>query len=170
MHLTVYSARQNLNITSVFICIMHVIMHACNMDVLAHGNYTSVLDTCMKFYTHRVAICVHVSTLSPCAAHTQRIATPCLSYKHFGVYVNKQCMMNKAYEQCIILQTTGNIGRIWAQAADSDSRAYLKETLTEQSFCVAMLCAAVSPRPSKWEVMPPSSRKVYGRAENTVMR
>lgn len=55
----------------------------------------------------------------------------------------------------------GNIGCIWAQA-DSDSRAYLKETLTEQSFCVAMLCAAVSPRPSKWEVMPPSSRKVYG--------
>lgn len=53
-----------------------------------------------------------------------------------------------------------NDGCIWAQSADSDRQAYLKETLTEQSFCVAMLCVVVSPRPSKREVMPQSSRKV----------
>ncbi len=47
----------------------------------------------------------------------------------------------------------GNDGCIEVQAADSDSRAYLKETLTQQSFCVAMLCDAVSPRPSKWEAI-----------------
>lgn len=32
-----------------------------------------------------------------CAAHTQRIATPCLSYKLFVVNVNKQCMIHKTY-------------------------------------------------------------------------
>jgi len=53
-----------------------------------------------------------------------------------------------------------NDGCIWAQSADSDRQAYLKETLTEQSFCVAMLCVVVSPPPSKREVMPQSSRKV----------
>lgn len=51
-------------------------------------------------------------------------------------------------------------GCIWAQSAQSDRQAYLKETLTEQSFCVAMLCVVVSPRPSKREVMPQSSREV----------
>lgn len=53
----------------------------------------------------------------------------------------------------------GNDGCIEVQSADSDSRAYLKETLTEQSFCVAMLCAAFSPRSSKWEAM----RKVLAK-------
>lgn len=75
----------NLNITSVSIYIMHVIMHACNMYVAAHGNYGSRTALCLTLthvlYTLRVAklhlcACAHpITRVLPCAAHTQRIAT-----------------------------------------------------------------------------------------------
>lgn len=117
MHLTVYSARDksNLNVTSVFICIVHVIMHACNMDVLAHGNiWAWPLQEILHSPGCNLCACVHIITrVLPCAAHTQRIATPCLSYKHFGVYVNKQCTMHKAYVIPRTVYYTTNNGKYW---------------------------------------------------------
>lgn len=137
------------------------------MYVAAHGNYSSRTALCLTLthvlYTPRLAklhlcACAHpITRVLPCAAHTQRIATALFwpTNSLFWMQINSAWSIKQ--EECVKPQTMGNKGR---RSVGSDSRAYLKETLTQQSFCVAMLCAAVSPRPSKWEAMSRSSRKV----------
>lgn len=96
--------KPNLNVTSLLICVMHVIMHACNMYVAAaHGNYSyRALASNFTLSGLQYCIYVHVPTLSPgsyLAQHTPReLQQPCVSYKLFEADVNKQCKINKAHK------------------------------------------------------------------------